>query len=112
VFVRKFITDAQSLEAYSPFEAIICDDLRYPDELDACRSLGFKVIFVYANRAVRKVRASAQGLDFIENHNSEILIPRMLDLADYKIDNSYGDVKALTVKVVKALEIFGVKRAA
>jgi dephospho-CoA kinase len=66
----------------------ICDDIRYKSEFAACKELGFKIISIDAPVAVRKKRAEKQGLDFIENHNSEIEIPEIIYKADYVIVDS------------------------
>ena len=52
---------------------IVCDDIRFPYELGTVRELGFHLIAVKADTEVRKQRAERLGLDFIENHNSELL---------------------------------------
>lgn len=64
---------------------IVCDDIRFPYELKTVKELGFKLIAINANVKVRKERSDRLGLDFIENHNSETLVPQLFPSADYTI---------------------------
>lgn len=64
---------------------IVCDDIRFPYELGTVRELGFNLVAVKADTEVRKQRAEAQGFDFIENHNSELLVPQLIPKADFII---------------------------
>jgi dephospho-CoA kinase len=62
--------------------AIICDDVRYLYELELVRKLGFKVMSIDTSTSIRKERADKLGLDFIENHNSEVEIQDLIWHAD------------------------------
>lgn len=64
---------------------LVCDDIRFPYELKIVRGLGFKLVAINANTEVRKARAKRLGLDFIENHNSETLVPSLFPSADHVV---------------------------
>lgn len=64
---------------------IVCDDIRFPYELKTVKELGFKLIAINATAEVRKERSDRLGLDFIENHNSETLVPQLFPSADHVI---------------------------
>ena len=68
---------------------IVCDDIRFPYELKTVQDeLGFIMIAIDAPAEVRKVRAEKLGLQFIENHNSELLVPQLIPQADYIIKDN------------------------
>jgi dephospho-CoA kinase len=69
-------------------DVLLCDDIRYQFEVDTATKLGFKILAVEADKDIRKQRALAQGLDFIEGHNSETEIPTLISEADYVLINN------------------------
>lgn len=52
---------------------IICDDVRFQDEVDFLDENNFQFIIVEADGEIRKSRADALGLQYNEEHNSEKL---------------------------------------
>lgn len=85
--------------------AIICDDIRRLYEFHEAKAQGFKMIYIGANKFIRRLRAEAQGLDFIENHISETEVPRMAPMADVMIINDHeGEVglRSLRAKIDRA----------
>lgn len=64
---------------------IVCDDVRFPYELGTVRDLGFHMVAIDADVEIRKERSKRLGLDFIENHNSELLVPQLIPQADFII---------------------------
>lgn len=93
LFVRKarFIIDQKydGRQGICQFvNAIFCDDVRRSYELDACKELGFKTVFIEADDKIRQNRATKNGFKFIENHISETEIPSLKKDADFMIINN------------------------
>jgi len=84
-------------------QALICDDVRRDYEAEACVDMGFKIIYVTAPVEIRKARAEAQGLEFIENHISETQVPSLAKYANVGIINS-GSAEGLKRDIGKALD--------
>ena len=85
---------------------IICDDIRYKYEFDACKELGFKVIALDTVTKIRKKRAEKVGLEFIENHSSETEIPDFIYKADFVIIDQGISKRKLKKYVKNALKQF------
>jgi hypothetical protein len=83
---------------------IACDDIRFPYELETVKKeLGFKLVGINAERTIRKVRAERLGLDFIENHNSETLVPQLFQYCDYTIFDDGLSMEGLEFQCRKIL---------
>lgn len=98
VFVRAFEREdnrISKLPADCRPALAVCDDVRRIYELDLAKRLGYSVVYVEAPREARKARAEAQGLDFIETHNSETEVPLMKPKADYVLENNFKDAEDL-----------------
>jgi len=105
LFVRLFIDSVKRIEAkrYLLAPDIVCDDVRYPIQLQACRDLDFTIIYVEAEESVRIERSKAQGLVFNSEHSSEQHVKSMKPMADIVIKNSSGDLETLHKDVLDAL---------
>ncbi|MCK5862819.1 MAG: hypothetical protein KAH38_10055 [Candidatus Hydrogenedentes bacterium] len=66
----------------------MCDDVRYLHEVKWLKANGWKLIFLYTETGVRRVRAAALGLEFITNHPSEIQVPELVSHCDLWINNT------------------------
>ena len=105
IFTDIFLATAKELEN-EMFDVVLCDDMRFQQELDAARQTDFKIISIDAPASVRKKRAESLGLDFIENHNSETEVPSLIGQADYVIVDhgiSMSELKCQCQKALKAL---------
>lgn len=89
VLVEVFKQNVESLvcKFENRFDSVLiaCDDIRFPYEMSTVRELGFKLVGIDADPVVRKQRADRLGLEFIENHDSELLVPQILPMADWII---------------------------
>jgi dephospho-CoA kinase len=83
-------------------DLIVCDDCRYRYEYKKLKELGFTVIGVYVDDAIRKKRVEDSGYEFIENHNSEQDVDSILEQLDIVVDNNNADIS----RVVKWAEKF------
>ena len=94
VFVEAFEKTVKSIERCCHDEInldhgfIVCDDVRRSYEAKKCKELGFKIIYIDTPVEVRRARADALGLAFIENHNSETEVPELRRYADIVLDGS------------------------
>lgn len=77
---------------------IVCDDIRYMEEYEAAKKLGFIFVYVNADDNVRKARAESQGLVWSPNHSSETQIEGIGKMADYQITNN-GSLELLHEQV-------------
>jgi len=105
IFTDIFMATLKSLES-EMFDVVLCDDMRFQQELDAARQLGFKIIAIDTPASLRKERAVSLGLDFIENHNSETEVPGLIGQADYVIVDhglSMGELKRQCSRAVELL---------
>jgi len=84
---------------------VVCDDVRYQNEVDLLKKYGFLFVLVEANQALRKERAIKQGLEFYEDHSSEKI--ESLDVGNcyYFIDNNYHYIQPLERRVREFMEI-------
>lgn len=101
IYVKLFSEGVKELEETTNERdyILVCDDIRFPYELDEAKLRGFKVIFVGADRDIRQQRANKLNLDFIEGHGSEIHVPALAEMADVKIDNSTLSTEELRQQV-------------
>lgn len=83
---------------------IINDDIRFGYELKYVKRLGFKLCSIICPAEVRAARAKAQGLDFIENHQSETEIPQLLYKADFVLTRGEMSMEELGVAANEILE--------
>ncbi len=81
-FERSVTTRDRVLKSQINLSVIICDDVRYLYELELVRKLGFKVMSIDTSTEIRKERADKLGLDFIEDHSSEVEIQDLIWHAD------------------------------
>lgn len=95
VFLQLFAMEIGALEAESHYDLIMNDDTRFPFEMDLLKELGFKVIYIDAPRVIREGRANALGLEYLENHESELFVPQLEDSADYVIHDDGITMKEL-----------------
>lgn len=86
------------------YDLIICDDVRRDFEAERVLKCGFKLIYVDADRDIRKARAEAQELEFIEEHISEIQVPLLKNRALATIVNNDDDIHSLSAKVESTLK--------
>ena len=100
IFVQRF---HERLRSYRFADMLVCDDVRIPIEAQAVKRAGFKIIYIMADRDVRKARAAAQGLEFIENHNSENQVAGLKDFVDLTIVNDGSEIGGLARVVDTAL---------
>lgn len=82
---------------------IVCDDVRFPYEIIMARDLGFHLVAIDADVDVRKARSDRLGLDFIENHNSELLVPQLIPKADFIIKDDGISMEKLHEKCKEIL---------
>jgi len=97
IFTNIFKERVKEIENGDVTDLIICDDMRFGHEIEACREAGFKIMSINATRAVRQQRSEAQGFAFIENHASEVEVPSLIQQADYIVYDdgiSMDDLKA------------------
>jgi dephospho-CoA kinase len=88
---------------------IACDDIRFPYELETVKEqLGFHLIGINTSREVRKKRAEAQGFEFIENHNSETLVPQLFQHCNYTIFDDGISLDQLEFHLSRILEQIGI----
>ena len=83
---------------------IVCDDIRFPYEMGTVRDLGFHLVAIDADIEFRKERANRLKLDFIENHNSELLVPQLIPQADFIIKDDGISMEELHDKCKEILE--------
>ena len=109
VFVELFkeaVREAEELNAWAGgIDILLCDDVRRDYEAEAAFECGFVLIYVDADREIRKRRAEVQGLEFIENHISETEIPNLKKYAEVEILNESGNIEDLRKSVMSALSI-------
>lgn len=67
---------------------ILCDDVRRSYEVQTALDCGFFIVYVSAEREIRKMRAENQGVDFVEGHNSETEVPSLKQHADVSFVNN------------------------
>lgn len=103
VYVRAFEHTVEQIELLGFAQTLICDDVRYPDELDLCRELGFKFIYVSAFEFVRMQRAAEQGLEFKTDHSSERQVKELKAVAGVVINNSGNSLAILRDQLINAL---------
>jgi len=87
---------------------IVCDDIRFPYELEIVNRLGFILVAISAVDKVRKARAEKLNLAFIENHDSELLVPQLIPKADFIIwDNgiSMEELGRYCNQILKTIKI-------
>jgi len=104
IFTDIFLATAKELEK-EMFDVVLCDDMRFQQELDAVRQIGFKVISIDAPSHIRKRRAESLGLEFIENHNSETEVPKLIGQADFVIMDHGISMGELKCHCQRALEV-------
>jgi hypothetical protein len=105
IFTDIFCATANELDR-EMFDVVLCDDMRFQQEVDAARELGFKIISIDAAADIRRNRAMSLGLDFIENHNSETEVPSLIWQADYVIVDhgiSMGELRRQCQRAVEVL---------
>jgi dephospho-CoA kinase len=105
IFQKIFEENVKVFENESPhdmIELVVCDDVRYPNELNVCKKLGFYTVYVHAEDNIRKKRAELQELVFNDQHNSEQSVPRLMADCDYIIDNN-GTYRDLVLNVKEML---------
>ena len=115
VFVENFIQSVKNIEKQLVLKKsgikesenlIICDDIRRTYEFDAVKELGFKIISIDSMTKIRKERAEAKGLEFIESHNSETEIPTLVYKSDFVIIDQGISKRKLKKYVKNALKQF------
>lgn len=79
VLKNVFKADVKEFEYEKTMNMIICDDVRRFYEFYCVKELGFKIIALDIHRRIRKQRAQNLHLDFIENHNSETEVPKIIE---------------------------------
>lgn len=107
VFVKSFKVRHDRL-AFTHVNAVVCDDVRYPEELEMVKSLGFQVIYLDCDDNVRKSRHDSLGLVFNDNHSSENQVDMMCNDCDYLIDNtklSYEGLGVIVNYIVEDMEL-------
>lgn len=103
VYVKSFIERVQTVEQFGIVKSMICDDVRYPAEVEACLEMGFKLVHVEADRAIRYCRAVEQGLTFIEGHSSENQIKSLKKHAHAVVDNSGNSMSILKDRLINVI---------
>lgn len=89
IFVRVFKSRVRMAEASGVFAAL-CDDLRFPYEMDAMKQMGFITIYIDSGFYARTTRAQNLGLDLGSSHSSETSIDQLRPMCDYVVDNGGG----------------------
>lgn len=101
VLQRVFEKEVKEYEQDRIINMIICDDVRRFYELYCVLNLGFHIIALDVPRGIRKNRADRLHLDFIENHNSEIEVPDIIQhCKDRKIGHLLVDRGGLTKDIL------------
>ena len=72
---------------YGGPDLIICDDLRYIQEFDLVKSLGFVTIAITADEETRRRRAKELGVEFSDSHSSETEVESLVTRCDFIIEN-------------------------
>ena len=105
VFVRQFRNTVDWYENNgASYKALICDDVRYPAEMEVVKELGFMTVYVKADMDVRLQRARKQGLEFIQDHSSEHQVRTIGGMADKVIDNSCCSKEELEYQIGSILQ--------
>ena len=99
VFLDIFRKLIKELDADDYHDALINDDTRFPFEMDLLKELGFFTLYIDADRDVRRERAKNLGLEFIENHNSEIYVPEIGKKADFYISDNGMSLTQLQMRI-------------
>lgn len=100
VFVDLFKRAVRDDRVRSRSELLICDDVRRDYEAEACRELGFCIVYLHADEDVRRRRAEKQGLDFIATHVSETQVESLKGYADMLFFNNDGaDIEEIAYHV-------------
>ena len=89
--------EAVELLKFEDQTLIVNDDVRFGYELKYMKRLGFKLCSIICPVEVRAERARVQGLDFIENHQSETEIPQLLYKADFVLTRGEMSMEELGV---------------
>lgn len=89
--------------------AIITDDIRRIYEFDMCKELGFKIFSIDAPVDLRKKRAENLGLEFLENHNSETEIPKIIYKSNFMVIDKGLTKEQLKDQCIKAVKQFNLK---
>lgn len=90
-FINKF---ARLTEAF-PDRQFVCDDVRYSRELNYLKNRGWSVVYIDADEAVRRTRATRLGLEFLPDHPSESGVAGLADMCDVYLDNSHLQIDDL-----------------
>lgn len=101
VFLDIFRHEVKDLYAEDHYDVLINDDTRFPFEMDLLKELGFFTIYIDATREVRMQRAKNLGLEFIENHNSEIYVPEIGKKADLYIHDNGLTLTQLQMRITE-----------
>jgi len=104
IFTDIFMATLKALES-EMFDVVLCDDMRFQQEVVASRKLGFKIIAIDTPAEVRRARAKRLGLAFIENHNSETEVPSLIGQADYVIEDNGISMQDLKYECLEALDL-------
>lgn len=89
IFIKKF-KDALNVQG-----SLICDDVRFPMELEFLKKAGWRSVYITADAGIRKTRAEALGLDFLPYHESELGAEMLRDKCDVYFDNSHTSLQTL-----------------
>jgi dephospho-CoA kinase len=98
--IEREAKEHEIIDEIIPFEnqiLIVNDDVRFGYEMKYMKRLGFKLCSIICPVEVRAERARAQGLDFIENHQSETEIPQLLYKADFVLTRGEMSMEELGV---------------
>lgn len=81
--------------------SVLCDDLRYIEEMAFCKKHNFKTVYVFAEEEIRKFRANLLSLKFLPLHSSEMTTKLMVD-CDFVIYNngSYHDLERQAWQII------------
>ena len=89
-------------------DLVLCDDLRYLAEADLVQDTFF-LVYVEAAEAVRQSRATAQGLVFNAQHNSEAELEELKHRADFVVVN-HGHLDDLHLEAAQVADTLGLTK--
>ena len=107
VFVNLMVPQVDQAIA-SRADLILCDDLRYLAEADLVQETFF-LVYVEAAEAVRQSRATAQGLVFNAQHNSEAELEELKHRADFVVVN-HGHLDDLHLEAAQVADTLGLTK--
>ena len=105
-WVKLYLSMVQDAVAGGKYNVILCDDIRFPDELRGLRQKGFRVIRLDATELTRRERGQSTGKAYLPGHASELALDNTpLQEYDLVVQSDVYSPTQLTEKVTNLLSL-------